>query len=215
MSSKIIDKDDTVTVDRWDYPSVDDSAAQALKGAQGSTAHLLTARQVDDLQAQAHQEAYERGYEEGLAAGHVESAARVDRLDRIASALARPLQDLDHSVEKELLVLAAALARQILHRELKHDPSLVLDTVRDCLDALPSASREVTLHLSPGDIALVKEHLSRDAERSWRLEEDSTLGQGSLRISSDSSQIDGRIVARLQEIIAASLNSLREPERTT
>jgi flagellar assembly protein FliH len=211
MGSKIIDKTSGATVDRWDFPAVDDSAAQELKGARASGAHLLTARQVDALQAQAHEEAYRRGYEEGLQAGNTEVAARVTRLDRLAGALARPLQDLDHTVERELLELAAALARQILHRELENDPAHITRAVRDCLEVLPSAAREVTLHLHPSDAIVVRDQLSSDAERPWRIEEDAALEPGSLRVSSDSSQIDGRLQTRLREMIASALDG--QPDR--
>lgn len=214
MNSKIIDKDDAVTVSRWDYPAVDESAAQAIKGAHGSSAHLLTAHQVDALQTQAHEEAYQRGFEEGLAAGNAEVQARVERLDRLLMALGRPLHDLDHSVERELLELAAALARQILHRELKHDPGHIITVVQDCLDVLPGSAREVALHLNPKDVALITKYLSGDSRRPWRVEEDSTLEQGSLRISSDSSQIDGRVHVRLKEIIAAAIAGLSDSEQT-
>ena len=212
MSSRIPDDDDADEVTRWDYPAIDESAAQELEGAHGRSAHLLTARQVGALQNQAHEEADKRGYGEGLAAGHAEVSSRVARLDRLATALARPLQELDHLVEKELMELAAALARQILHRELEHDPGQIINAVQDCLDVLPNSAREVTLHLSPQDVGLVMEHLGSDAERPWRVEEDSALAPGSLRISSDSSQIDGRVHTRLKEIIASSMRELSGTE---
>ena len=117
VGSKIIDKSEAVDVDRWDFPSVDDSAAAELKGLHGGNAHILTARQVDELQSQAHDEAYQRGFQEGIDAGREELASRIARLDAIGHALARPLRELDHSVENELLELARALAKHILRRE--------------------------------------------------------------------------------------------------
>ncbi len=212
VGSKIIDKSEAVGVDRWDFPSVDDSPAAELKGARGKNAHLLTARQVDELQSQAHDEAYRRGYEEGLTEGRAEAAARVARLDVIGGALARPLVELDHTLERELLELAGALAKQILHRELASDPTQIVDSVRDCLEVLPSSAREVTLHLALQDSQVVREHLTEDPARPWRIAEDATLAPGNLRITSESSQIDGTLEARLQEIIATAVNSLGAPQ---
>lgn len=206
--SKIIDKREAVGVDRWDVPPVDDSAADELKGIQGKNAHLLTARQVDELQSQAHEEAYRRGYEEGLNEGRAEADQRILRLDAIGNALARPLQELDQAVERELLTLAAALAKQILKRELACDPNQILDSVRDCLELLPGAAREITIHVAPQDARVLGEHLADDAARSWRIAEDITLEPGNLRISSDSSQIDGTWDARLEQMLASAVGSL-------
>ena len=210
--SKIIDKSEAVGVDRWDVPPVDDSAAAELKGVPGKNAHLLTARQVDQLQTQAHEEAYQRGYEEGINEGRAEAASRIARLDAIGTALARPLKDLDHAVERDLLALAATLARHILNRELTVDPTQILDSVRDCLELLPSSAREITIHVSPRDAKVVQEHLADESVRSWRIVEDVALEAGNLKISSDSSQIDGTLDARLEEMLASAVASLGTPE---
>ncbi|MGI9257380.1 MAG: FliH/SctL family protein [Gammaproteobacteria bacterium] len=202
------DGDPDVTVSRWDYPAVDESAAHELKGVHGGHAHLLTARQVDALQEQAHEEAYARGFDEGLAAGQKEVASRIERLDRLALTLARPLNDLDHSVENDLLELAAALAQQILHRELKSDPRPMINAVQDCLDVLPSSARDVTLHLNPADAAFIQDHFSGDSERPWRIAESTALSTGDLRVTSESSQIDGRLQTRLAEIIASGVERM-------
>ena len=209
--SKIIDKSEAVSVDRWDFPSVDDSAAAELKGLHGGNAHILTARQVDELQSQAHDEAYQRGYQEGLEAGGAEVSSRIARLDSIGSALARPLRELDHALENELLELACALAKHILRRELVVDPTAIVDAVRDCLEALPSATREITLHVAPADAEVVQAHLSDEPSRSWRITEDASLEPGSLRISSESSHVDGTLDARLAEIVGSAVASLEIP----
>ena len=201
-----------VTVSRWDYPSVDESAAKELKGVHGGHAHLLTARQVDALQEQAHEEAYARGFDEGLAAGQAEVASRIERLDRLALTLARPLNDLDHLVENDLLALAAALARQILHRELKNDPGQMVNAIQDCFDVLPSSARDVTLHLNPADAAFIQEHFRGDTERAWRIVENASLGSGDLRVTSESSQIDGQLETRLAEIIASAVDRVADAD---
>lgn len=215
IGSKIIRNQDAAaaSADPWSAPEVEDSAADALKGAGDSRAHQLTARQVDQLTDQAHEEAYRKGYQEGLAAGHAELAARAGRLDELMAALARPLGDVDERVQEELVGLAAVLARHILRRELKHDPAQVLGSVRDCLEILPSAAQDVTLRLNPQDAQLVREYFSSDEiERSWRIEEDPTLEPGSLRVTSDSSAIDGRLETRLSEIIGRALGTGRSAD---
>ena len=106
--------------------------------------------------------------------------------------------------------LASILARHILRRELKQDPSQVVGSVRDCLEILPSAAQDVTLCLNPQDAQLVREYFSKDnIERSWRIEEDPSLEPGSLRVTSDSSAIDARLETRLSEIVGAAMGTGR------
>ncbi len=82
MRSRIIDKSDAETAGRWDFPAVDSTAADALRGAAKGGAHVLTAGQIEALERKVKEEARQRGYDEGLAAGKVEANARIARLDR-------------------------------------------------------------------------------------------------------------------------------------
>lgn len=208
MTSKIIERTDDLAVNRWDYPAVDESAADELKGAQHQGAHLLTSHQLDALQVKAHEEGFSRGHAEGLAAGQTEVSLAIERLNQLISELTRPLQDLDRQVERELLELAVVLASQILRREIAHDPQLIIGAVRDCLDVLPSSARDVTIFLNPEDVGLVTEYLNADGERAWRVQEEGALERGSVRLSSENSQVDGQIRARLEAIVAAAVHEL-------
>src|SRR4029079_10684084 len=106
MRSRIIDKEQAGEIDRWDVPSVDASAADALRGAQKVSAHLLTAGQLDALQKQVHDEAFKRGLDEGRARGKAELASRVTRLAALAESFSQPFQNLERSVEEELVNLS-------------------------------------------------------------------------------------------------------------
>jgi flagellar biosynthesis/type III secretory pathway protein FliH len=86
MRTRVIDKDRAAGVDRFDFPAVDPSAADALRGAGQGGAHLLTAGQLEALERQVKEEARKRGHEEGLAAGRAEAGARVARLEALAAA---------------------------------------------------------------------------------------------------------------------------------
>jgi flagellar assembly protein FliH len=202
MASRIISRDDAQQADRWDAPSVDASAADALSGARGGHAHLLTARQLDDLQRHVQEEAHARGFEQGLNEGRAEMQRRGRQFGVLLDALAHPFHDLDEAVEQELNEVAIALASHLMRRELERDSAQMTVAVRDCLAVLPSGSRNLTLHLHPADAVLVREALPDDASRAWRLEEDAGLERGDLRVQSDSTQIDGRIETRLREIVA-------------
>ena len=210
MSKRILSGGQVEGFGAWEAPDVDATAADSLKGAQSSGAHLLTDQQVDALKNRVEQEAYQGGYAEGLHAGQAELRQRLQRLDGLLDALARPYKDLDEQVEQELVALATTLARHILRRELQHDPKHVIGTVRECMEILPSQAREVVLHLHPDDAALVQEYLQQNAvERPWRITEDPTLEAGSLRVTSETSAIDARLETRLSEIVGAAMGTGR------
>ena len=109
-----------------------------------------------DLQAEAHKEAFEQGLAEGREAGRAEVRAQVERLAGMFYDLAKPFEELDAEVERELLTLAMALARQIVRRELKTDPTQIIGIIREAIAALPVAARDVRVHLHPEDAAVVR-----------------------------------------------------------
>jgi len=204
MRSRIIDKEQAGALDRWDFPAVDASAADALRGAHKGGAHLLTAGQLDALQKQVHDEAYQRGFDEGLASGKTELAARAARLAALADSFAQPFQNLERSVEDELVSLAVELASHLVRHEIAHDPALLHDAINECLGVLASSVRDVTVYLNPDDAALVRGQMQAANEARFTLAEDPTLQRGDLRVTSGSALVDGRLSARCAEIIAAA-----------
>lgn len=204
VRQRIIDKADAQNAASWDFPSVDASAADALRGAAKGGAHLLTAGQLDALQRQVHEEAYKRGFDEGLAAGKNELAARMTRLGALVDAFAQPMQNLDRAVEDELVNLSIALATHLVRREIAADPSVLHAAIRDCLAVLSSSAREVTLYLHPDDAALVRAQAQHSGEVRFSVADDPGLARGDLRMASGPSLVDGSLTARCAEIIAAS-----------
>lgn len=212
MGSRIIRGEQAGEIDTWQSPPVDDSAAAELKGAAGAAAHLLSENQVDQLRSQMQSQAFEQGYREGLASGQAEVAARAQRLEALIDKLAYPFEELDAAVEDELVDLAKILATHILRRELKHDPGQIVGAVRDCVEVLPAAARNVRLFLHPEDAQLLREHASGDQGRGWAIQEDASLAKGNLRVESDTSYIDGRIESRLNEIVGTALGTSRSSD---
>src|SRR5271154_5806202 len=102
------------TVALWTVPDMDGAPPQRRMATVGGLA---------DLQAEAYKEAFEQGLAEGREAGRAEVQAQVERLAGMFYDLAKPFEVLDAEVERELLTLAMALARQIVRRELKADPT--------------------------------------------------------------------------------------------
>ena len=176
----------------------------------GPQPKLHTVGGLADLQAEAHKEAFDQGLKEGREAGRAEVQAQVDRLAGMFYDLAKPFELLDAEVERELLTLAMALARQIVRRELKADPTQIIGIIREAIAALPVAAREVRVHLHPEDAAVVREHLApTENERAWAILEDPVMARGGCQITTATSRIDARLETRLGGILSELLGTER------
>jgi flagellar assembly protein FliH len=178
---------------------------------QGSPGHKLpTVSGLADLQAEAHKEAFEQGLAEGREAGQAQIRAQVERLEGMFHDLAKPFEELDAEVERELLTLAMTLARQIVRRELKTDPTQIIGIVREAIGALPVAAREVRVHLHPEDAAVVRQNLApTESERAWQLVEDPVMARGGCQITTTSSRVDARLETRLGAILSELMGTER------
>jgi len=171
---------------------------------------MPTAGALADLQAEAYDEAYELGLAEGRAAGHAEIRAQVERLEGMFYDLAKPFEALDAQVETELLTLAMALARQIVRRELKTDPTQIIGIIREAIAALPVAARDVRVRLHPEDAAVIQAHLApTERERAWTIVEDPVMSRGGCQITTPTSRIDARLESRLGAILSELLGTER------
>jgi flagellar assembly protein FliH len=204
MRTRVIEKNRAAGADRFDFPAVDPSAADALRGAAQGGAHLLTAGQLEALERQVKEEARKRGYEEGLTAGRAEAAARAARLEALAAAFSHPFQALERAVEDEIVALAVQLATHLVRREIEHDATIVRSAVADCLAVLAASARDVTVYFHPEDAALVRGHLDPAADARFKIAVDAALARGDLRVASGSSFVDGTLAARCAAIIAAA-----------
>jgi flagellar assembly protein FliH len=166
-----------------------------------------------DLQAEAYKEAFAQGLAEGREAGRGDVRAAVERLSGMFHDLARPFEQLDADVERELLTLAMALARQIVRRELKTDPTQIIGIIRDAIAALPVAAREVRVHLHPEDAVVMRENLApTSSERAWVIVEDPVMARGGCQITTANSRIDARLETRLNTIVSELMGTDRHTD---
>ena len=185
---------------RWEVPAIDGSGGPGY----------LTAGRLQELQQQAYGEAFEKGKADGIAAGQAEVAERAARYDQLLKALCEPFDQLDDSVEEQLVELSIALVKQLFRREIKLNPSHVIGVVREAIQALPIACRNIQVHLHPDDAALVRESLSpAEGEPAWSLVEDPLIARGGCRVTTDSSQIDATAESRLHAVINRCLGDER------
>lgn len=171
---------------------------------------LLTASHLEDLQAQAYEEAKSEGFAEGLKAGEEELHRRVERLDTLLDSLAKPFELLDESVEQKLVELAITIAKQLFRRELRADPSQIVGVVREAIQLLPGSSRDVTVKLHPEDMALVEELLAKpEGTRAWSVAEDPLIERGGCKVVTENSQIDAQVEKRFEAVVTSIVGDER------
>lgn len=172
---------------------------------------MPTVTGLADLQEEAYNEAFQQGLAEGREAGRTEIRAQVERLSGMFYDLAKPFEVLDAEVERELLTLAMALARQIVRRELKSDPTQIIGIIREAIAALPVAARDVRVHLHPEDAAIVRENLApTESERAWAIVEDPVMARGGCQVATATSRVDARLETRLGAVLSELLGTERQ-----
>lgn len=199
-----------MTPSRYELPSINGMAVQARRAGK-------TVQELEEVEKRAYEEAYAKGRAEGLASAEREMRpqlqqlqARIERLDQIIGTLARPLQELDSVVEDQLVQLALTVAKHLVRRELRIDPSQVIAIIRETVALLPASTRDVRVHLHPEDAAVVREKLAAPAgERVWTILEDPVLGRGGCRVTTDTAQIDARLETRIGTVVSALLGEER------
>jgi len=174
---------------------------------------VVRASTLEDLQREAYDEAFRQGYRDGQAAGQREVAEEVRRFAALLDSLARPFEELDAVVEDELLQLALALAKQVVRRELRQDPTQIIAIVREAIAVLPVAARDVRVHLHPEDAAIVRQHLApTENERAWTVVEDPVMMRGGCQVLTPTSRVDARLETRIGKVLSELMGGQRVSE---
>lgn len=144
------------------------------------------------------------GLEQGLQQARRESAGEMEKaLDRFA----RSLQELTQAkrrarneAEAELVKLALAIARRILHREISTDPDSLGALVHAALQKLQN--RDVArIRTFPGGIQTLRAALERaGSSSSIELISDAALEAGSLVFETSLGELDASVETQLKEI---------------
>ena len=111
---------------------------------------------------------------------------------------------------RRLSMLAIALARGLVRRELRTDPTQIIGIVRETVSLLPASARGVRVVLHPEDASLVRQRLPVNGpDQAWSISDDPVLARGDCRVFTEFAQIDARVESRLNEAIATLLGEER------
>ncbi|MEY6431909.1 flagellar assembly protein FliH [Thioalkalicoccus limnaeus] len=197
----------------WRYWSAPELAPGPASGAAPSpgdaTMRPPTAEDLEVLRQAAYEEGFASGQEEGLRQGReqglregreaVEAHARC--LQSLAASLARPLQQVEARVEEELVALVIGLVRQLVRREIKTDPGIIVAALREALGVLPASAQDVVVKVHPDDAALLRETYAEETGPGWRLLETPAITRGGCVVVTSASEVDARVEERLASAI--------------
>jgi len=154
-------------------------------------------------------EAYARGHQAGRAEA-LEDANRT--IKRAASLLVSTAEALDaarasvvRELEDSVYLLALAVARHLVQREVSADPAVVRALVQQGLEAFPVGSR-VDIHVNPEDLTVLRSQGEmpngdgRAAELQWI--PDPEVERGGCTLETPHRVVDGRIDLALSDLYA-------------
>lgn len=183
------------------------------EAAEASTAMVVAARQeaqqmIYEASKQVlalEQDGYRSGLEQGRQAGLAERSAEVARLRALVEGVVLERQHLIRTAEDEVVALALAVARAILHRELATDTASVLPIVRAALEDIDRATM-ATIYVHPEDVDLVRSVLDHEATLhgtpSHRVVPVRDVTRGGCRVEAAGAMIDATIAATLARVAA-------------
>jgi flagellar assembly protein FliH len=158
--------------------------------------------------AEIERDAFMKGYANGERAG-AEAAARrgeamLRRLAQTLDDLATLRSEMIRKTERQLVDLALAMTRRILHREVTLDRELLVTMARVAIDRLGERS-SATIRLHPDDFAAVLAGRDGANDPGLNVIADPHVSHGGCRVESDFGIIDVGVEAQLAELATALL----------
>ena len=150
-------------------------------------------------------EGKEQGLQQGLEQAQQQITEQVNHLASVAEKLLAPIAQVDRDVEEQVMQLALGLAKELIRVEVKTNPQVILNTIREVVATLPVANRDITMNLHPEDVALVKQNFTDDdlLERKWKLIAEPSLNRGDLQLSSHDTSVDYFIEDRIRHSLTS------------
>lgn len=158
------------------------------------------------------EEAWQRGYAEGMEAAAAQNRAILDETEKIRITAIEEYEAMMNKMEADMVTLVLDVSRKTVAGELSTNQSVIIQLVRD---ALPNCSNKygAVLKVSPTDAVYLAENmeeLKEDVEGADELEikTDSTLKPGDCIIETALGNVDAGTSTKLDKIEAAFMEEL-------
>jgi flagellar assembly protein FliH len=186
------------------------AAAEAQAAQLAQIAHQEAAIVLDAARAeiaQMEQAAYAEGYRVSMAAArqdlHIQLEQAAALLDGAHDAKAVVLAE----AEPEVIRLALAIAKRVIHREIATDPRIVVDTVRESLRRL--GGRAVArVRVNPAELPALNEawHELTNVAREIEFVPDDSVSPGGCLVESRQGDIDALVETQVAAVAAQFLD---------
>jgi flagellar assembly protein FliH len=233
-ASKIISGGKSSEFQAWELPNVDfvEDSDINTDVEEEEILPMLTADELEKIHQQAYSEGYEEGKLKGIKEGFEEGdkegkkqgqqqayddtlttiKEQIEYFEKINQSLQAPLDQTSEQVEHELMELVFSLAKHIIQEELKIHPEHVVSLLKQSLDLLPSASKNIKIYLNPLDVELVKNAFSKCEDsysdntgfEDYKILNYSKIERGGCIVDTNISHIDASIETRI-ELLAEKL----------
>ncbi|WP_114765220.1 flagellar assembly protein FliH [Vibrio rhodolitus] len=152
---------------------------------------------------QGHQEGLEAGKLEGVAAGQEFIQQQVQTFVGLANQFAQPLELMNAQVEKQLVDMVLTLVKEVVHVEVQTNPQVILDTIKQSVEALPVSGHAITLKLHPDDVEIIRSSYGQESLefRNWTLVDEPALNRGDVQIEAGESSVNYRMEERIRNVL--------------
>ena len=197
----------------WEFGTVTGVPLRGFRSPERNAAEAEAQR----LRLQNERDAgYQQGLQEGQARAALEMRQQLDdffeRQGKLASErMAQCSQEFEARwavAEQELaqgvLEIACALARQILRRELQHDPRALEPVICEAVALLGDEAQHAVVHLNPEDFGLLDAHLQQAFVSSHVIfRPDPQVPPGGCMVEGAGMSVDGSLQTRWNRALAA------------
>jgi len=154
------------------------------------------------LEREAFTKGYAQGERAGLEAGGKRAEAMLRRVAQTIEELGNLRQTLIHETEREMVQLALALARRVVHREVTLDPELAAALAHVALERL-GTNTPATIRLNPEDYTIVAQDSSRWGGQTVTVVPDPAISRGGCLVESAFGSVDATIERQFDELSRA------------
>ncbi len=148
-------------------------------------------------------EGFTLGQTEGINAGQDHIKQQVEHFIALANQFAQPLELMNSQVEKQLVDMVLALTKEVVHVEVQTNPQIILDTVRESVEALPISGHAITLKLHPEDVDIIRSAYGEQELdcRNWTLVNEPSLNRGDVQIEAGESSVSYKMEERVRTVL--------------
>ena len=201
-------------------------ATELKKGLELEVGSPLSAIDLDKLEKE-KADAYQKGFNEGVAKGKVDShelfnqlkaenekieAEQIKQLLQEISEATWALRENPISLFEPLKRLSIHIAEQLMLTELTISSASIQSLIEQCIETLDIVnSAQALVELNPSDLALFQTKNSNPKDmKSWRLQADPTLLPGSVRVSANDALVTNLVEHRLESLAQSLLQNANQ-----